>query len=235
MTESESSPHHVMSSDIDLLQRLQQLAVTQRVVCFAGLPGTGKSLMMHQLAHLAVAEGRILHVLQWDVARPVFEAHPAAQGYPVVEGVTHGMIRKAVGIWVRQALTTWHDHYPDPAHLLLGETPFIGSRLIELAQRHPDPAESYLQNAESCFVIPVPSQAVRRLIETRREERSRQPLHQREAEDAPPHVLQALWQELVRVAPHLGLTASPSPETAEALRSRPLRPSLSSHPPASPR
>ncbi len=201
-----NSPLHPVSSDTRLLQSLRQVASTQRVVCFAGLPGTGKSLLMHQLAHLAADEGRILHLLQWDMARPAFEAHPAAADYPVVNGVTHVLIRRAVGLWARQALVKWHEQYPDASHLLIGEAPFIGHRFIELAQRQPDAAEPYLTDPQCCFVIPVPSQAIRQLIEDRRQQRYESPLHQREVEDAPPHVLRALWQELVRVAPEFGLT-----------------------------
>ena len=86
--------------------RLRGLAA-QRMVFFAGLPGTGKSLLVHQVAHLAFGVGRSVHLLQWDVARPVFEASPAGRRYPLVDGVTQAVIRKAAGLWVRQALVTW--------------------------------------------------------------------------------------------------------------------------------
>jgi hypothetical protein len=59
------------------------------VVFFAGLPGTGKSLLVHQLAHLASRNGGTVHLLQWDVARFVFETSPAGRRYPLAEGVTH--------------------------------------------------------------------------------------------------------------------------------------------------
>ena len=57
-------------------------------------------------------------------------------------------------------------------------------------------------------MLPVPSREVRRAIERRREERSRAPLHQQEVEDAPPQVLRALWGELHRLAPRLGIETS---------------------------
>ena len=92
-----TSGHLVATADPRLYAHLQRLASVQRLVFFAGLPGTGKSLLSHQLAHLAHAMGRTVHMLQWDVARPVFEASPAGQRYPVVQGVTHGVIRRAAG------------------------------------------------------------------------------------------------------------------------------------------
>ena len=49
-----------------------------------------------------LASVRTVHLLQWDVVRPLFEASHAGQRYPVVDGVTQPMIRKAVGLWARQ-------------------------------------------------------------------------------------------------------------------------------------
>jgi hypothetical protein len=195
-----------------LYQQLLGLARQHRLVFFAGLPGTGKSLLTHQLTHLAVTAGRTVHLLQWDMARPVFEMHPYGQRYPLVDGVTHGVIRLAVGRWARQALVQWQARYPEARHLLLGETPFIGHRFMELARPYQDAAEALLRNT-SVFVLPVPSAEVRQFIATERQRRSLQPLHRQETEDAPPHVLQALWQELYRIAPALGL-ALPAETTA---------------------
>src|SRR3989449_9742603 len=89
-------------ADRRLAERFRDLA-GQRMVFFAGLPGTGKSLLVHQLVHLAGAAGRTVHLLQWDVARPVFEASPAGRHYPLADGVTHAVIRRAAGLWVRAA------------------------------------------------------------------------------------------------------------------------------------
>src|SRR5437867_2336863 len=140
----------VIAADAGLYAHLQRLASAQRCVFFAGLPGTGKSLLSHQLTHLAHALGRTVHMLQWDVARPVFEASAAGQRYPVVQGVTHGVIRKAAGLWARQAVVQWHQRYPEAGHLLIGETPFVGHRFIELARQRADAAEPLLRTA--CFV-----------------------------------------------------------------------------------
>jgi hypothetical protein len=179
----------------------------RRAVFFAGLPGTGKSLLVHQLSHLAAGTGRKVHLLQWDVARPVFEACPAGGRYPLKDGVTHAVIRKAAGFWVRQALAAWDGHHPGPEHMLIGETPFIGSRFVELARRAGDRAEVLLTSAGCRFVIAVPSRDVRRFIEAERERRSASPRHRREREDAPPPVLRDMWRELAIVAGRLGIDA----------------------------
>jgi hypothetical protein len=181
------------------------------MVFFAGLPGTGKSLLVHQLAHLAAEAGRAIHLLQWDVARPVFEATPAGRGYPLVEGVTHAVVRRAVGLWVRRALVEWNARYPGREHLLVGETPFVGARFVELAQRLEDAAEPLLAAPSSRFVIAVPSVEVRRFLESERERRARDPRHPREREDAPPAVLRDLWHELAGVADRLGLAHAGRP------------------------
>ena len=187
-----------------LQAQLRGLAA-HRLVFFAGLPGTGKSLLLHQLVHLAVATGRRVHLLQWDVARPVFEASPAGQRYPLVDGVTHPVIRKAAGLWVRQAVVEWSDRHPGPERMLIGETPFVGGRFIELARRIDDRAEALLASPSCRFVLAVPSPEVRRFLESERERRSASPLHPREREDAPPSVLRDLWRELVEVARSLGI------------------------------
>jgi predicted kinase len=195
----------IVPADSALYRQLRELARHQRFVFFAGLPGTGKSLLIHQLAHWAAAEGRVVHLLQWDVARPLFENHAKGREYPQVAGVTHGVIRKAVGLWARSALVRWHLQHAAAKHLLIGETPLIGHRLIELARRDDDEAERLLAGASCVFAIPVPSAQIRNHIAAERQRRAMTPLHPRETEDARPEVMQALWHELVRVAQRLGI------------------------------
>jgi hypothetical protein len=206
MFETKQPTAMLLPSHALLYQYLMTLVKEKRYVFFAGLPGTGKSLWIHQLTHLAVAAGRSVHLLQWDVARPVFEGHPAAQPYPVMHGVTHGVIRLAVGRWARRALVDWHQHHAAPEAMLIGETPCIGHRLIELARSADDAAEALLRQAACMFVIPVPAPQVREYIVQERRRRATAPVHEQERDDAPPHVLQALWEELVRLAPSLGVT-----------------------------
>jgi hypothetical protein len=174
---------------------LAALAREARLVFVAGLPGTGKSRLIRELAHLAHPGGRRVHLLQWDVARPVFEACDAGARYPQAEGVTHGVIRLAVGRWARRAVAEWHARSA-PDQLLIGETPFVGGRLIELARPAADAAEPLLASPATRFLLPVPSAALRAHLEAERERRAARPLHPREREDAPPAVLRALWQEV---------------------------------------
>lgn len=213
--------HLVAREDPPLYDRLHRLAIEGRMIFFAGLPGTGKSLLIHQLAHLAHAGGREVHLLQWDVVRPLFEAEEAGRRYPTLRGVTHSVIRKAVGVWARGALIAWAERCPAPQHLLIGETPLVGHRLIELARQGDDAAEPLLGSATCQFVIPVPSREVRRHLEGERTRRIRQPKHRREREDAPPEVLQNLWEQLLDAARALGLEAGPEQDLP-----RPYDPSL---------
>ena len=153
----------VLRSDPRLEERIRSLAL-RHMVFFAGLPGTGKSLLVHQLTHMARASRRSVHLLQWDVARPVFEASAAGQRYPLADGVTHAVIRKAAGRWVRQAVAQWSARHPGIEHLLVGETPFVGHRFIELAHRLGDGAEPLLIDRSCRFVIAVPSAEVRQFL-----------------------------------------------------------------------
>lgn len=175
-----------------------------------GLPGTGKSLVIRELSRLAAAAGRTVHTVQWDVARPAFEAAPAGRRYPLAGGVTHVVIRKAAGLWVRDAVASWHATHPEPAHLLIGELPLVGGRFIELARPADDAAEKALAAPPCHFVIPVPSREVRTFIEAERDRRMARPAHPREREDAPSQVLRALWDDLVGAARTLALPAAPA-------------------------
>jgi signal recognition particle GTPase len=87
-----------------LLEDLSRAARDDRCVFFAGLPCVGKTLLVQQLALLAHGVGRRVHLLQWDVARLAFETPALLSRYPEVDGVTHAALRKAVGVWVREAL-----------------------------------------------------------------------------------------------------------------------------------
>lgn len=205
----------IAREDPRLFEALVALAAQARLVFVAGLPGTGKSLLIHQLAHLAHARGRRIHLLQWDVARPVFEASPAGRRYPQARGVTHGVIRLAVGRWARAELARWHARHAGVEHLLIGETPFVGHRLIELARADADDAEPVLTAAWTRFVIPVPSASLRAHLEAERARRAQRPRHRREQEDAPPEVLRDLWRQLHGVARALGVLDAAAPPDAD--------------------
>jgi hypothetical protein len=196
----------VSRHDPALHRQLSDLARAARIVIVAGLPGTGKSLVVHELAHLALTFGRPVDLLRWDVVRPVVEASSAGRRHPVVDAVTQPIIRVAVGAWARHAVATWARESASTA-LLVGEAPLVGGRLVELVRRRSDVAEPVLAATSCRFAIPVPSRDVRAFLESERERRATAPQHAREREDAPPHVLRDLWRQLVAVAEALGLVA----------------------------
>ena len=189
--------------DGEQIDPLEQLAQTGRIVCFAGLPGTGKTFFARRLAELSHARGRKVHLLAWDVVRPAFEASAAGRRYPMTNGVTHPMIRKAAGVWVRQAVLSWHELHPAEMNLLIGETPLVGNRFVELVRRHNDRSEALLASEICVFVVPVPSAAVRRDLEAARAKRAAADGDDRGG--AAPAVLEGAWDELVEVARKLGI------------------------------
>jgi hypothetical protein len=191
----------IAARDPEVYAQLQQLSQTARGVFFAGLPGTGKSLLVHQLVHLAHAAHRSVHLLQWDVVRPAIERSPAGAPYPMTDGATHPVIRIAAGLWARDVMARWATGPIQREHILIGETPLAGNRFIELARPQADGAEPFLSGSECWFVIPIPSVAVRRAIEAERARRIQRPVHDREREDAPPNVLRAQWEAIAAVAP----------------------------------
>jgi hypothetical protein len=187
---------------------LHRAALERRCIFLAGLSGVGKSLMLQQLALIANEVGRVVHLLQWDVARGACETPDLLARYPELEGVTHAAIRKAVGLWAREAVWRWDRAHGQARHLLIGETPLLGNRLIELAQPGVDGVEPLLAGRGSLFLIPAPSCAVRRVIEASRAREMASPLHERERANAAPSLLRAHWDEVARVARQLGVPGS---------------------------
>lgn len=192
---------------------LKALASSRRMVFITGLPGVGKSLLIQQLALIATEAGRKVHLLQYNVAREPFESGENITKYPEIESFTDPAIRKAVGLWARDAVNRWHEQHPEPEHLLIGELPLIGNRLIELAEVHEDAVEPLLSSDQAQFVVPVPSWEVREVIKETRARTIAEPQHEREKLDAPPNVLKALWEEVNGLAREINLTkASPKTE-----------------------
>jgi hypothetical protein len=190
----------VIPENSALYTTFQNLAQSCDRVFFAGLPGVGKSLFLQQLALMAQQQGRKVHLLQWDVTRPAFETREVLAKYPEIDGVTHAFIRKVVGLWVRSALLQWQRNYSRPEHMLIGEVPLIGNRLMELAKPVDDEVEAILKNEKTQFLISVPTQSVRQIIESKREKTIAEPRHEKENYDAPPNVVQASWQDVYRIA-----------------------------------
>ena len=195
---------------------LRRVAADHRIVFLAGLSGVGKSFLLQQLALMAHDAGRVVHLLQWDVSRAAFETPEILARYPEVDGATHMAIRKAVGRWVRDGVRRWHEAHPSPEQMLLGEPPLAGNRLIELVQRKSDAAETLLAGPDTHFLVPVPTQTVRRAIESARERSIAHPKHERDSSDAPPNVMQDDWCEIWRRGCDLGLV--PPPPGTDAYR-----------------
>ncbi len=217
-------------TDAPHIQRLRELARTHRMLFIAGPPGVGKSLLLRDLAEAAHEYGRHVSLLQWDVARRPFDAHALLARYPEVDGITHAVLRKATGLWARDAVAEWAARHAADGALLAGETPLIGHRFVELARPAPDAAEPALAANTTRFLVPIPSVHVRRAIEIARAATTASPLHERERSDAIPDVLRILWAELFDAAAQLAAESGDpppvdvgyDPETYEAVYSRAL-------------
>ena len=176
------------------------------VLC--GIPGSGKSLILSQLARLAHAAGRPVHLLQWDVARLAFDTPAVLARFPEVDGVTHAAIRRAAGLWARSAVTEWRSRHAGDDDLLAVEAPLVGGRFAELATPLGGGPKDELSAPDVRFVLVVPSVKVRREIERARDRTSASPGHAREAADAAPRVVSGLWAEVLRAASELGVATS---------------------------
>lgn len=168
----------------------------------------GKSLVMQRAAHVAAQRGRPVHLLRWDVARLAFDTPANLARYPEVGGVTHLAIRRAAGVWVRDAVLRWHRDHPSADALLLGETPLVGERFAELARVRADALEPLLASDRTAFVLPVPSREVRRAIEGARGRDIASPRHSGDAASAPPHLVRWHWDDLLREARERGVDAA---------------------------
>ena len=188
--------------------------LNHKLVFFAGMPGTGKSLLVHQLVHLAHREGRRILALQWDIARPVFEASEAGRRYPQVDSITDIVIRRATGLWARDRIAGW-DAGLTAGDILVGEVPLIGNRFSELARKRDDEAEAVLTSPDCRFLLPVPSDRLRDFIMDERRRRFAAPLNEREREDAPPHAMRDMWLELLAAARGLGVPYAAGPATGD--------------------
>ena len=201
-------PEIILPADSQLYTTFQNIIKNKKIVLFAGLPGVGKSLYLQQLSLMAEQANRNVHLLQWDVTRTAFETPETLAQYPEIDGVTHAGIRKAVGLWARQGIKKWHNEHQNTTDMLIGEVPLIGNRLIELVQQKNDDTEDIFTNQEALFVLPVPSKRIRNIIEKARANSISKPQNDREINDAPPNVLELLWQDLHKLAVQLKLTNS---------------------------
>ncbi|AXG79033.1 hypothetical protein DVK44_16535 [Streptomyces paludis] len=163
--------------------------------------------MVQNFTAIAAGRGRTVHLLQWDLVRGAFDGASAATGYPEIDGVTHPVIRKAVGLWAREAVARWDREHRSTEHLLVCEAPLIGNRMTELVRTRDDATEPLLCAPHSTFYIPAPSDSVRAVIENLRARDTGRPRHVYERANAAPAVVTHLWQEIHHLATHYGLTS----------------------------
>ena len=209
MTNRSSAPNIIIPPTSQVYMMLNRLVDNQRIVFLTGLPGVGKSLLLNQLAHLAHFSGHQVYLLQWDILRDAFMTDRIASLFPDTDGITHSVIRRAAGLWVRQAVAQWHQKHLGEKSILIGEAPLIGNRLLELVLPRNDAAESILLEKSTRFVLPIPSRRIRRLMEAARQTSIKNPRNSRELNDAAPEVLKALWRELIRAAMALNIPTPP--------------------------
>ena len=200
-----------MPHDTPYIARLHEVAQSHRMVFIAGLPGVGKSLLLRELAEAANRHARRVHLLQWDVARRPFDAPALLARYPEVDGITHAVLRKAAGLWARDAAAAWAERHLDGEGLLAGETPLIGHRFVELVRPARDEAEAALSSEATRFIVPVPTVAVKQAIEAARAATTTTPRHERERADAVPSVIRLLWAELLAAATQLAAAKGAPP------------------------
>ena len=135
----------------NLYEVVKEIVKSKRMLFVTGIPGVGKSLLIQQMALIASAAGREVHLLRYNFAREPFETELNISKYPEIDGVTDPAIRKAVGLWARQAVQKWHEAHPQPNQLLIGELPLIGNRLIELVEPKEDATEPLLTSEQTLF------------------------------------------------------------------------------------
>lgn len=84
-------------------------------------------------------------------------------------------------VGAQKGLSWDRDH--DRTHILIGEAPLVGGRLLDLAQVQADDAEALLGGPDVSFITPVPSIATRSTIERARSRTFGNPAHPRERAD----------------------------------------------------
>jgi hypothetical protein len=198
-------PNTLLSEGSAAWRLLAAAARTARMVVFCGIPGVGKSFLLREQLRLALAAGRRVSLLQWDVSRQAFEIPAILHRYPELQGSTHVMIRRAVGIWLRDAIVQWSDAHSGPAHLLLIEAPLVGGRMSELAYQADDRAEPLLSGRDVHFYVPTPTHDVRLAIEAARRAETASHRHARDAANAVPALVDELWQMVAQTAARLSI------------------------------
>jgi hypothetical protein len=194
------------------LQDLWSRIAGLRCIVVVGLPGTGKSLLVREIAAAACADGRPSTVIQWDVSRESWDNHPsAAATYPEINGVTHEGIRTAMGTWVREAVADWDSQHADGDDLLIVEAPHIGGRFSELAHVVDDAAEPSLRGPGTLFVLVAPTKDLQLTLKSQRAaDMESHGEGSYESNNASPDLLDELTNSLRGPAQELGIVSTSS-------------------------
>lgn len=209
-------------------RELRRCAAQARCVVICGVPGVGKSLFVREQTLIARSRGRVVHRLEWDVSRLAFDQPQILARYPEIDDVTHPVIRRAAGLWVRQAVGDWFRSHGHGLDLLVIEAPLIGGRFSELARVEEDTAEPFLAGGATQFLVPQPSREVRAAIHGARSRETAEHRHALDSKNAPPALVDALWQQILDTADSLGVPRDTgdggySPELYFAVYGRLLR------------
>jgi len=192
---------------------LAGLARNCRMIFFTGLPASGKSFVLREFISIAGETGRRVHLIRWDAGLSSFQTDEILARYPNVEDGSHPVVRRAAGLWGRQAVARWLDTHPDPLDVLIGEVPIVGNRFSELVKVLPDEVEDALASETTIFVYPVPTKAMRTKLEATRRETFANPKHPHEANDAPPATMDLAWKLTCVKSIELGLLTSAESES----------------------
>ena len=195
---------------------LAGMARNCRMIFFTGLPASGKSFFLRALISIAGATGRRVHLMRWDAGLASFQTDNILTRYPDVADGSHPIVRRAAGLWGRQAVARWLDMHPDHADLLVGEVPIVGNRFSELVKLLPDAVEAALASPETAFVYPVPTAEMRGKLEALRRETFANPKHPDEAKDAPPATMDLAWKLTCTKSIELGLVPAAEGESTPA-------------------
>jgi len=183
----------IIPADTAIGASFRKAVVRNKVIAIAGLPSSGKSLMLQQLSILAHQDGRKVHTMQWDVARRAFETPPWLAQYPERDNITHPAIRKVVGLWARKSVEEWYKSHAFDNNVLIAELPVVGGRFVELLQPHDDDVEGTLRSEEVMFFVPVPTREMRKMITGHRAATFASPRNEHETKDAPIHIVEGNW------------------------------------------
>lgn len=198
------------SADGGVFDEVERALPGKRCLVVVGLPGTGKSFLVRDMARMAAASGRSVHLLQWDVARLAWERPDILERFPEIDGVTHAAIRGALGIWVRTTVAAWFRRHSAGNDLLLVEAPIIGGRFADLAKRIDDGLEARLAGLETSFVVVAPSRQLQRRLRQRRARQAGAEQHELERYDASMAVLDLQLAAVERAATLLGIASKSS-------------------------